>query len=349
MDNTFPRVRELTRTVGTRDFSLDIGSADGYRRIGEVYNHNDTVHYRIDHEDLNEWEEGTGTFTDAAGVRTLVRTTVTASSNSDAKVDFSPGDKVIKVNPRLIVPQYGSDPSGLPDGSLVIVSDTLKQVSGGTATAVGGGDANPTQVSSGEITAGTETALRSFSVADLVAIVAAHGGGGGASDRLTVTLADCENTTDETVIVSATVPADTWTDGDIYRLTAVLQTRNDGQSNECAVKVRGGGGVVTVTSGIYMDDQSGGPFTFSAAFDLVRVGADIIVTYAGGLYMDYGNNGSPIQGFEEMQNGEFPDLIYGTIVGATFDSDQDIELRFKFETAGANAYVNAVGGSIRRV
>lgn len=33
---------------------------------------------------------------------------------------------------------------------------------------------NPQQVSSGEITAGTETALRSYSVADLVAIVAAH-------------------------------------------------------------------------------------------------------------------------------------------------------------------------------
>lgn len=42
-----------------------------------------------------------------------------------------------------------------------------------------GAEPNPAQVSGGEITAGTETALRSFSPADVAAMAGVHGGGGG--------------------------------------------------------------------------------------------------------------------------------------------------------------------------
>ena len=136
-----------------------------------------TMHYLVRHQSADEWEQGIGTFNQAAN--TLARTTVTASSNSGSAVSFSEGSKVIEIGECTLAKTYGSDPTNLPAGTLVIVSGTLKVSDGSTVSAVGGGESNPAQVSGAEITAGTETEVRGMSPADAVSFITTHGASGG--------------------------------------------------------------------------------------------------------------------------------------------------------------------------
>jgi hypothetical protein len=54
----------------------------------------DTCYYSIEHQSLNEWETGTATYSSA---NTLTRTTVSASSNAGAAVNFSAGTKNVSL------------------------------------------------------------------------------------------------------------------------------------------------------------------------------------------------------------------------------------------------------------
>lgn len=82
------RVQEVSAVVGTVDAVLT-GAKTGYRTFGSVLANADTTYYVI--ESGAEWEVGLGTYTTATN--TLGRTTVIASSNANAKVNFSAGTK----------------------------------------------------------------------------------------------------------------------------------------------------------------------------------------------------------------------------------------------------------------
>lgn len=86
---TADRVQETSSTTGTGSFTL-AGAVTGYRAFSAVCSVGDTFYYSISHQTANEWETGTGTY---SGANTLARTTVSASSNSGAVVNFSAGTK----------------------------------------------------------------------------------------------------------------------------------------------------------------------------------------------------------------------------------------------------------------
>lgn len=79
------RVRETTTTTGTGAITLG-GPASGFRTFASVMLATDTCYYVI--AGGSEWEVGVGTFN-----TTLARTTVLASSNAGAPVNFSAGTK----------------------------------------------------------------------------------------------------------------------------------------------------------------------------------------------------------------------------------------------------------------
>lgn len=79
------RVKETTATIGTIALVL-AGAATGFRAFSAVLAANDTCYYCI--VGGAEWEVGLGTFN-----TTLTRTTVYASSNAGAVVNFSVGMK----------------------------------------------------------------------------------------------------------------------------------------------------------------------------------------------------------------------------------------------------------------
>ncbi|HEV7337010.1 MAG TPA: hypothetical protein VGO06_13645 [Bosea sp. (in: a-proteobacteria)] len=83
------RVRETSTTTGTGTLSL-AGAAVGYQSFASVLANGDTCWYAAAMGP--HWEVGRGTFA-TGSPPTLARTTVIASSNGAAAVDFPAGDK----------------------------------------------------------------------------------------------------------------------------------------------------------------------------------------------------------------------------------------------------------------
>lgn len=84
------RVKETTTTTGTGAYSL-AGAEDSFQAFGDVLSNSDTTYYAI--TDGTYWEVGIGTYTSSTD--TLARTTILESSNNDAAVNWTAGEKQI--------------------------------------------------------------------------------------------------------------------------------------------------------------------------------------------------------------------------------------------------------------
>lgn len=102
----FDRVQETSTSTGTGDFTLS-GAVTGFKTFASRYSTGDTLYYAIQEVSggipTGAWEIGLGTYSAA---NTLTRTTVMASSNSDAAVSFAAGVKQVFVT--LTALQAGS-------------------------------------------------------------------------------------------------------------------------------------------------------------------------------------------------------------------------------------------------
>lgn len=87
---TADRVRDTSTTTGTGALTVSGTAPTGYRTFSAVCSTSDTFWYSIQHQTLNEWEIGLGTYSSA---NTVTRTTVLKSSNSNNAVSFSAGTK----------------------------------------------------------------------------------------------------------------------------------------------------------------------------------------------------------------------------------------------------------------
>lgn len=86
------RIKESSLFVGLNDIAL-LGAGSGFKDFGDVCQDGDTFDYAITHEGTSDFETGVGTYVNSTN--TVTRTTVTASSNNDAKVDFASGYKQV--------------------------------------------------------------------------------------------------------------------------------------------------------------------------------------------------------------------------------------------------------------
>ena len=87
------RVKETTTTTGTGTLTL-AGAVTGFQAFSVIGNGN-TTYYTISSSGSSQWEVGIGTYTLAGTL--LARTTILASSNSNAAVNFSAGIKDVYV------------------------------------------------------------------------------------------------------------------------------------------------------------------------------------------------------------------------------------------------------------
>jgi len=87
---TSDHVRDTSTTAGSGAFSVSGTAPTGYRTFSAVLSVSDTFYYSIQHQTLNEWEVGLGTYTSA---NVFLRTTVYSSSNAGSAVTFSAGTK----------------------------------------------------------------------------------------------------------------------------------------------------------------------------------------------------------------------------------------------------------------
>lgn len=83
----FDRVKETSTTTGTGSITL-AGAVSQFRSFQSVYATNDTMYYTIADQSGTNWEVGLGTLT---GATILARSTVLASSNAGAAVNFTSG------------------------------------------------------------------------------------------------------------------------------------------------------------------------------------------------------------------------------------------------------------------
>src|SRR5262245_20901970 len=85
-------VHEITTSTGTGNLTL--ANVNGKRSFNTAFGTGGTnvFDYFISHQSAAEWERGTGHLSAAS---TFVRDTVIASSNSNAAVNFSAGNKDI--------------------------------------------------------------------------------------------------------------------------------------------------------------------------------------------------------------------------------------------------------------
>lgn len=93
------RVLETSTTTGTGALTL-AGAVAGFRTFASVCSVSDTAYYFIEAVNsqsvpTGEWETGLGTY---SGANTLTRTTVLASSNGGAAVNFSAGTKRVGIS-----------------------------------------------------------------------------------------------------------------------------------------------------------------------------------------------------------------------------------------------------------
>lgn len=140
------RVVETTTTTGTGAFELS-AAVTGFRRFSAVCATSDTCPYYIETVDAfgvptGEWETGIGTYSAA---NTLTRTTVLASSNANAAVNFAAGTKRVAISLLARSFQWTEIASATPSGvntvdftgipqtftDLVVVSDGLTHNNGG--------------------------------------------------------------------------------------------------------------------------------------------------------------------------------------------------------------------------
>ena len=87
---TADRVRDTSTTAGSGSFSVSGTAPSGYRTFSAVLSVSDTFYYSVQHQTLNEWEVGLGTYSSA---NTFARTTIYSSSNAGSAVTFSAGTK----------------------------------------------------------------------------------------------------------------------------------------------------------------------------------------------------------------------------------------------------------------
>lgn len=116
------RVKETTTTTGTGTITL-AGAVTGFQAFSTIGNGN-TTYYTISSNGGAEWEVGIGTYT-LVGT-TLARTTVLASSNAGALVNFSAGTKDV----YCVYPAGKMVSTDL--GSATNVSGTVAIANGGT-------------------------------------------------------------------------------------------------------------------------------------------------------------------------------------------------------------------------
>jgi hypothetical protein len=116
------RVGETSTTTGTGALTL-AAAITGFRRFSSVCSTNDTVYYVIIAVDANgnpsgDWECGLGTYSSS---NTLTRTTVQASTNAGAAVNFAAGTKYVFLEATVgylttlttaVVSVLVSDPNG---------------------------------------------------------------------------------------------------------------------------------------------------------------------------------------------------------------------------------------------
>lgn len=305
----FDRVQETTTTTGTGNITL-AGAVTGYREFSSVVSDSETFPYAIAHQSANEWEVGYGTASGSAN--TLVRTTILSSSNSGSAVNFSSGTK----NVWLDVPA-GFFQSLAAKGS-ILTHDGTKYAG---------------------LTVGTDGYLLAADSSATNGIAWWRG-----VRSYAVTTNNCSNTASEIDVIAATIPANTWADGERHVIEAPIEWRNlDGGSPTLTIKFYYGSSSYTIRT----QTISGTGLTrLLYGIEAWRVGDDLWVPgwdYSYGYKIAYHfaalNEAIGADQFGSGKNGN----IFSS---PGFSTEKTLKITAQWSAASTNRYYTVKGGRI---
>lgn len=164
---------------------------------------------------------------------------------------------------------------------------------------------------------------------------------GGAVSNLfneTVTIANCSNTSSEVTVLSATVPANTWGDGEQFMLFgAFLHKQNSSVSRTLTLKLKIGGVSFTMLSASSVSD-SATEGRSTRNFILTRVGTEV--------WGNFGTNGVGFMGSTVtpaatgIKLNQFTGSSAKTWTGVDFTTALTIEFTVQWSVANSNVYFN---------
>jgi len=166
----------------------------------------------------------------------------------------------------------------------------------------------------------------------------------GAFTKLATSVADCSNTTNETTVLTVTVPKNTWNSGEIINIWARIEAKqNSGGAVNFTQKVKVNSSSITVVnaSSIANSTNSG---KFTQGFSIVRNGSDVefmpakndvTVGDAGGAFMPVTTE----LGGNAITTNHFSTNIYTSV---DFTADVVITMTAQWASSNANTYFNGV-------
>jgi hypothetical protein len=201
----------------------------------------------------------------------------------------------------------------------------------------------------GKLVAGANITLTEDSDGGNETLTIAAAGGGGSSDitYYTATLADAENTTSKVNLISCTVPANTWSDGDrlVVHLSGDITT--NGSSASLTAGVEGTGfGPYTRSANL---NVSSDPNRFDTMFTFKRNGSGIYYyvgaggTWSESNYLNIGVASLLIGSFGGINSVSDDWQVFDASVDYT--ADITVSITAQWGTAGAGIWVRPFWGT----
>lgn len=167
-------------------------------------------------------------------------------------------------------------------------------------------------------------------------------GGGSLVRGYAATLSDVVNTTTETTVLSFTVPANDWADGDDIEVTVFsLEKNNKGSSGTVTAKVNvGSGAQVTIDEGLFTMVDGASEKQYERGFWLRRVGSTV---YMGSVVGSAGFSSARYGFCVSGTNG-----AYGSSTPSSFTSDVVVSLKLTLSAAHVTFYYKPQKARIRK-
>lgn len=153
-----------------------------------------------------------------------------------------------------------------------------------------------------------------------------------------VTIANCANTTTETTVLSVTIPANTWADGEEVRMVGAFKHKqNSGGTANLTLKMKVAGVSYTALSASGVGNSTTEGKT-TRAFAFLRVGSEV---WANFNENSTGLNSSTAAGRTAQITAEHFSTTAGNVwTGVDFTSAITIVFTVQWSVANANTYFN---------
>lgn len=180
------------------------------------------------------------------------------------------------------------------------------------------------------------------------------GGGSSPITDYTTTVANCSNTTTETTIISATVPANAWLDGEIVTLRFRVQHKNNsGAARNLTLKVYFKTTGFALINAVSMANSASTGNSFFE-INLQRNGTNVdVLTVSGNTASTYFSGAQHPRYLVPLGDMATGTLDYGGgaipfLTGETFNVDCAVAVKITLSAASTNLFFNAIYGKVRK-